>query len=87
MGMIIETRSDREVILRIREADPMETAQDYSRRHPDFLGRISVHSRTVPRGSGDVPVSLWATFDATGGGEVAWIFTQFESERREFPVR
>ena len=86
-GMMIEARPDRDVVLRVGEVDPLEAARDYSSCHPDFRGRIEVHSTTASESRSDTPVHLWGIFEATAPGKVEWVFAQFRSERREFSVR
>ena len=86
-GMMIEARPGRDVVLRVGEVDPLEAARDYSSCHPDFRGRIEVHSTTASESRSDTPVHLWGIFEVTAPGKVEWVFAQFRSERREFSVR
>ena len=73
--------SGQDVVLKVGEADPLEAARVYSMRHPDFRGRIDVHSLTVTEGTYDVPVHLWGIFEITAPGQVEWVFAQFGQVR------
>ena len=85
--MAVELDSGRDVVLRVGEVDPLDAARDYSSCHPDFRGRIEVHSTTVSESRSENPVRLWGIFEVTAPGKVEWVFAQFRSERREFSVR
>jgi len=81
--MAVGVRSSQDVVLHVGEEDPLQAARDYSSRHPAFMGQIEVHARTTPANHDDAMVRLWGIFEVRAPGEVAWLFAQFGSERRE----
>lgn len=82
----IGMRPSQDVVLHVGGEDPLEAARDYSSHHPAFMGRIEVHARTTPANRDDAKVHLWGIFEVRAPGEVAWLFAQFGSERRELSV-